>query len=428
MKMHRRVLLLGPTGTKKEELLAKVAKDLKSLCAQDIHTLSFEEFLKDSPLYPTTFQRFLRQGHMIQAVTWDQAWNAAAAKLSEFSPEDVVLFAMHGAYVRADQGTRSVANLHRICEQFQPTLIVTVFDDAYQMWHRTEEFAHGDNTKIRPTLHELISARRAETMIGDMLSVQRPLKKCRHVILALNHPVKFFSELILSNAQICYLSFPITAFREDSDKAKELAKIIRDLHARATADFNSSRSPRRILVSPLSIDELPLSGLYEKWREEHPELAKDAEDETPIEFDVKTLRFPVEEIWPGEELANSSMADRISIPHNQLKLAVGLIGTDVGWRDFKLVSQADVLAVSCPKPSHRKKITRGVKNEVLAALAMGGTPVYIWQPNEFDPQGIVEEEFFAVPGSMGSEVWQTVAQKCESMEQMLNWCVQRGAA
>ncbi|HVZ92373.1 MAG TPA: hypothetical protein VG843_12035 [Rhizomicrobium sp.] len=423
---HKRVLILGPTGTKKDELLPKIAGDLQRTSGEQVHKLHFEDFLDSSPLY-LTFQKFLRQGHMTQAMIWDHAWTSLHKELGKIPENETVLLSMHGAYVRADQGTRSIANLNRICEEFRPTLVITVFDDVYQMWSRTEAEAQGDNTVIRPTLQELIAARRAEIMIGDMLVVQRPMTKCRHVIIALNHPVRFFSELILSNAQICYLSFPITAFREQSPEAKELAEKIRGVHGEAVASFNADGSARKIFISPLAIDELPLSVRYREWREANPELAKKPDDDTPVEFDVGALRFPVEEIWPKEELANMPVANSVLIPSNQLRLATGLIGTDVGWRDFKLVSQADVLAVSCPKPRHRAEMTRGVKNEILAALAMGGTPVYIWQPREFDPQGLVEKEFFSDPGSMGSDVWQTVAQKCDSMEQMLNRYVQRRA-
>ncbi len=424
-QMHKRILILGPTGTKKDELLPKIARDLKTTSGQQAHTLHFEDYLAEAPLYPKTFQKFLRQGHKVQAIIWDQGWNLLAKELAKISSDELILLSMHGAYVRADQGTRSVANLSRICEGFEPTLIITVFDDVYQMWNRTEASARGDNTRIRPTLQELISARRAEIMIGDMLAVQRPMNECRHVIIALNHPIRFFSELIMSNAEICYLSFPISAFRKDGEAAQALFTIIRDLHAKAVATFNKSGSSRRIFISPLTIDEFPLSFTYKAWRDGNPEKAADPEDETLVEFDVLAHRFPVEDIWPGEELANSVMTDCVHIPSDQLRLATSLMETDVGWRDFKLVSQADALAVSCPKPSNRQMITRGVKNEILAALAMGGTPVYIWEPPEFDPQHVVDGEFFSDPGSMGSGVWQTVAQRCESMEQMLNWCVRR---
>ena len=70
---------------------------------------------------------------------------------------------------------------------FRPHLIVTLIADVYDMWWRTESRAAGEAWKGRPTLEQLLLARRFEVAIGDQLALASATNP-RHIVLAVGHP------------------------------------------------------------------------------------------------------------------------------------------------------------------------------------------------------------------------------------------------
>ena len=163
--------------------------------------------------------------------------------------------------------------------------------------------------------------------------------------------------------------------------------------------------PKRVYISPLSIDELPLRDIIEPEKEN-------------LEFDPNQLRWPLQELWGNAELLCETPPTPQPIPRSQLAEIAGILETDVGWRDFRLVRQASSLGVYCPKPPNRDRFSRGVEAEIRAAVEGVDKRIYIWQNPDWDPQNVVGHTI-GTPGSMGMDVLQRQAQRAESVGELV---------
>ena len=74
-----------------------------------------------------------------------------------------------------------------------------------------------------------------------------------------------------------------------------------------------------------------------------------------------------------------------------LREAAGSIRSDVGWRDFRLVEQADFLAVFNPVFNNRNRISSGVSDEIAFALRRD-KPIYVYQNPDHDRAGVCRRE------------------------------------
>ena len=163
----------------------------------------------------------------------------------------------------------------------------------------------------------------------------------------------------------------------------------------------------RSIISPLSIDELPIVLKAEKVLE--------GTTEPELEFDCERERWNLADLWGDAKLViMPSLTGIQKFPMAQIANAAGTIRTDVGWRDRRLVLQSASLAIICPKPPHEERITRGVTEEIQTAVALG-IPCNIWQKPEWDPNDFVGKTF-PPAGSMGIGQTQAVVQKMETLE------------
>lgn len=413
---HTRIILLGPTGISKSVALEKLNASAEQQLGRPMEIIDFEkELMLETSLF-NTWPGFLRGDHSFQKYVWREAWKIFRGRLEgRQSAEIPLILSMHASYVRGDEGVRSVLDLHSICNDFQPTLIITLIDDVYNMWWRTEHRAQGEEHKGRPTLEQLIIARRSEVTIGDLITCQQSLEyRSRHVLFSVNHPVDVLLEIILFDAPIVYLSFPISAprdlIRDSQDESFYLA--INDFHQRVLRKFSSQPRPKKAFVSPLAIDELPLRTSIED--------AISSGENDDIEFDPTTVRWPLADLWQGATLLSDIAPPRIPIPIEQAKDVSGLIRTDVGWRDYKLVRQAASLGIFCPKPPNRDRFSRGVEAELLAAIQSGGDKaIYIWQNPDWDTTDIVARQVGG-SGSMGSDPIQTATTLVNDVDELVN--------
>jgi hypothetical protein len=146
---------------------------------------------------------------------------------------------------------------------------------------------------------------------------------------------------------------------------------------------------------------------------EQPKESKD------FEFDPDKHRWPVRDLWGDAELLTDSPPVRSRIPLKQAQDVAGLIGTDVGWRDFKLVRQSRSLGVLCPKPPNRKRLSRGVEAEMRAAIEGADTNIYVWQKRDWDPEKVLAS-VIGTPGSMGTDPLQQRTKIVDTMEELVD--------
>ena len=387
--MHQRILLLGTTGIKKKSIAENVKNVLNSDYGHNIQIIDFEkEYFKKTNDY-RNMSGFLTIEKNWQHLIWNDAWKMFSADLEGELKNTPIILILHGAYVNEGYGVRSFIDFNYICKDFQPSLIVTLIDDIYNMWWRTEAHADGDNIKGRPSIEQLLMARRTEITIGDLIAYQNSLTKpARHIVCSVNHPVGNILKLVLFNAKVAYLSFPISEPRKLSRNGdNSFIDAINCFHNSAL----NRNSNKVIYISPLAIDELPLCTVAnpviqnieqekneiekafsldkERKKEELKKLANS--EKSTIVFD-RSKRWPLSDLWKNSDLLCDNapkVPTTIEIPASQLHNICGIIKTDIGWRDYKLVDQADALSIFCPIPPGREEVTRGVMGEWQKAMA-----------------------------------------------------------
>jgi len=401
--LHKRVLLLGPTGIDKREAIVRLNARLKKTLGHHFSYIDFENDFLKSKLNVKNWTTFLAQDIAQQATTWKQGWNDLKRELGS---ENLIL-GLHATYISGPLGLRCPIHIPSICEDFRPTLIISLIDDIFHMWTRTEERAAGQEIKGRPNFEQLPVARRAELLLGDVILSHTGNSKARHILCAAGNSLDALINLIVFDAKVTYLSFPISAPREMEAKGnRSFIEIIDRAHQLAIGEMNSRRS--RSFISPLAIDELPLVF----------KAARVDEDTTEVEFDCENERWNLERLWGSrEEPILESLKGIRRFPLAQIKNAAALIQTDVGWRDRRLVLQSESLAIVCPKPPDDDRITRGVSEEISTAVPLG-IPCNFWQNPEWDPQDFVGRRF-PPPGSMGGGQTEAVVQRMSTLEDLI---------
>jgi hypothetical protein len=410
------MLLLGPTGVDKATAAENLRLFIENSHGQTFRYIDFEnDFLKPILPPPGSWTNFLASDARFQATFWRQAWRALASTLRE---GEATVLSLHATYVSGALGLRCPLDIPSICKDFSPTLIVSLIDDVQAMWRRTETRAEGQPARGRPTLEQLISARRAEQILGDVI-----LSHCsgsvRHVLCASANSLDALSNMLIFDARLTYLSFPISAPREMSEQGdKTFIDLINDAHRYSIDEMR--RNHNRAFVSPLAIDELPLLSLLKQVdfsAGSCSDIIK-AESSGDIEFDCSADRWPVQDLWG--EAANPivpSLQGSTRYPKDEIADASGMIRTDVGWRDRRLVLQSHSLAIICPKPPAEDRITRGVEEEIVTAISQGIVCNY-WQKSEWDDTDFVGKRYPG-PGSMGLGKTQMMVRRCDSLEGLI---------
>jgi hypothetical protein len=403
-KLHKRVLLLGPTGVDKRQAVERLSTRVKASLGHQFKYLDFEnDFLKPH-LNVKNWTVFLAQDIAQQATTWRRAWDAFKKTLDG---ENTIL-GLHATYVSGPLGLRCPIHIPSICDDFQPMLIVSLVDDVYQMWSRTEARAAGQEIKGRPSFEQLLVARRAETLLGDVILSHTGNSRARHILFASGNNLDALINLIVFDAKVTYLSFPISAPRElASNGDTSFIEVINEAHRLASSEMTKERS--RCFISPLSIDELPI--LFKAARSAR-------EDAKELEFNCDSDRWNLERLWGSKDLpVVPSLPGTLKVPLAQIDSAGPTVRTDVGWRDRRLVLQSESLAIICPKPPNEDRITRGVNEEIQTAVPLG-IICNIWQKPEWDPSDFVGSRFPAA-GSMGIGQTEAVVQKVKTLEELI---------
>ncbi|MGQ0684405.1 hypothetical protein [Bradyrhizobium sp.] len=402
--LHKRVLLLGPTGVDKATAMQRVCKRMQNLLGHSYRFVDFENEHLKQHLNVKNWTVFLAQDISQQATTWRRGWEDFKKRLDG---ENTIL-ALHATYVSNPIGLRSPVHIPSICDDFQPTLIISLIDDVYQMWSRTEARAAGQEIKGRPSFEQLLVARRAEQLLGDLILSHTANPRARHILCATGNNIDAVINLLVFNAPVTYLSFPISAPREMAAKEddRSFIEVINQAHQLAAAEMSTNRN--RSFISPLSIDELPIVFKTDATPQEMG----------TIKFDCTNDRWNLEELWGNSELPIlPSLTGQREFPREQIDGALRTVRTDVGWRDRRLVLQSESLAIVCPKPPGEDRITRGVNEEIQTAVPLG-IMCNIWQKPEWDPDDFVGKRF-PPAGSMGIGQTEAVVQKVKTLKELI---------
>jgi hypothetical protein len=406
-----------------------------------------------------SIQTFLKHSPDQQYRIWRDAWGELQKAHDLEGLDEPILLLIHGAIVRGAYGVRAAYDLEKV-RDFKPDLVITLIDNVYDLWWRTESRAGGSPWMGRPTLEQLLTARRTEQLVGDQIAnhLEPPV---RHVLLSVHHPCESAARFILGDPPIIYMAFPISEPRRmlRSDPRNRTGVALVDaLHTAAFA--LQRREPEIVFVSPLTIDERPLSDLLDSkdalgeclvgeagtpGGEPRPlreilspesfervlagTLDEEAEKASPaLRFDREGCRWSTDAIGAPETLLTPGPPaddDRKPIPLTRIWDAAGTIRTDVAWRDSRLVLQADALAVFCPVMNNAGKLARGVQFEMGEASHLD-IPMSLYQDPTQD-QGAFEA-WFGTPGSMGMTLVQEQIHQCDSLEQMLRRAVELARA
>ncbi len=214
--MPRRVLVLGSTGVDKRGALDNFRIYRSRIT--DISDLLIVDFERDFIETEVNLYDYLDAREDHQRAIWRSAWRKFQERLRDHRHKDILL-SMHGVLVRPLYGVRTPANIDDL-KQFETSSIITLIDDVYTQWARTEQRARGLDWKGRPTLEQLLFARRAEVFFGDIVANHVKVDgRLQNYIIAARHPARVLERLVFGPSQLktVYLSFPISGPREQAD-------------------------------------------------------------------------------------------------------------------------------------------------------------------------------------------------------------------
>jgi hypothetical protein len=327
----KRILLLGTTGVDKVTAWNRLTQE-RARRATDQHTsvpptpvfLDFEKtFLK---VEARTLYSFLDDTESAQQQAWDRAWDKLASKLK--ASDDSFAVAVHAAFVRDEFGTRSFLAPEKL-KDLGFTDIVTLIDDVYSCWWRTESRAINAKWVGRPSLLQLMQGRQAELLLGDLAARSLGL---RNTLLSVLHPARVLDRLIFGDGDLrsVYLSFPISGprRRDGSSGITEISSYI----SRAAALERSRENT--VCFCPLAIDEIPLT------LERPVKIVKEpsGKEVEYVEFTPSRERWKLDQFWPNDILMGSVIDETMSVPRSQVVASAGAIVDEVGVRDYRLLT------------------------------------------------------------------------------------------
>lgn len=403
--MAKLVIAFGVTGTRKHDVLARFSEWCREQHDQEWEVLTFEsQFLYDEHTGGIERETFLDSKQAVQHSAWQGTWKAFrnhVQRLRATSPNTNVLISLHGCFARDHYGTRTFVQPQEVAE-LQPDNIVTLLDNVYDMWWETRRRAAGLQFVGIPTLEQLLSARRAETMIADQVafSTTPPIP---HLVLSVHHPCETLWNWITHRSpKVVYLATPIAAPRrlqeeDDPSGIEEVDGFLR------TAYQHQHEDSQLAVVSPLTIDELPLLQALMRSEADARSAKQYVGDDMPIRFDRESYAWDVDRAIGLPMLSPAELAPstRDDIPAGEIRSAGGMIDTDVGWRDYRLVDQANFLVVFNPCFKKQDKISGSVLREIKYASAR--IPVFIYQDDLHDPGGRTKQMLFPNRGQMQFE-------------------------
>lgn len=419
--MAQKILILGITGVDKKVAIANLLDYFKKRRPKEDFpiTVDFEnDYLKKRvPLHD-----FLSEKEHIQWMYWKEAWQKFIEDYP--NPEKDIILTLHGVIASRMYGFRIPIN-YGCLQEWKPTKVVTLIDDVYLNWFRTEKRARELDWRGRPTIEQLLMARRAETAVGD--SIVRycgPDKYARNPMVAVRHPARVLYRLLYGPEDLkpIYLSFPISGPRELEAKGSRAGIDEVNGFMRRAAQFEKE-NPGACCFCPLTIDELPLQRLLGDFKESEADPKRE-----PIKMNVHELlsrRWNVRDFWGEETLLcddeyfQDAVFEDIVLKPEKIEDVLGLIRTDVGYRDFRLVIQSQRLAIFNPRFRDGEEISRGVEAEWECAK-QHAIPCHVYQDEKYDKEHLTKARIEGREGALGHNPRQEFGKVHPDLETLFN--------
>jgi len=267
MSQRHRILVFGVTGIDKRRLLDKFAV----WSAQRFSLFRVLDFENESLLNSKAMRRpafqILDAPQQEQRDLWKKAWGLFQTRLTaeeKAYPDHDIIISLHGSVVRGHYGVRCIAQLSDLIA-LKPSRVVTLIDNIYDMWWRTRERAGPETRKGKPTFEQLITARRCETIVADLVAYGDGSNPIDNLLLAVRHPYESLWNWLQSETpKVVYLSFPISAPRRLEGKG-DLSGIAEINGFVELAHKHQLLIAGMVLLCPLTIDELPLKRIIESY-------------------------------------------------------------------------------------------------------------------------------------------------------------------
>ncbi|MBT9165002.1 MAG: hypothetical protein DDT23_01013 [candidate division WS2 bacterium] len=414
--MSVRALILGTTGVNKDTALGNFKRYRETQYGEvNFEHLNLEKIILEKN--GIKIFDYLDADEDEQISYWLKGWSELKQRLNHYTDIDLLL-SMHAVLVRRSYGTRSPVKIKRIVEDFKPTIIITLIDDVHIKWYWTHNRAAQRKQKYlgKPTLEQLLQARRSEILIGDLITKQitddSPYPP--HYVISVWHPARVLDRIIFRKPlTTAYLSFPISKPRKlklagDPSGENEINGILKRV-----SDFES-KEHNIALFCPLTIDEYPLLKLLDD------PVVKAYDEEIGEEKDFRVFqmenRWNIRDFYGRETLLltdDSKLQGEIKIPIidkvDEVSDVGGMIRTDVGIRDYRMIRQSNCMAVFDPvfkTAAGEFKFARGVLNEIEYAQKLKRKiPIYIYQNKSFDPDNLVSKRFETGSEHVGGQTY-----------------------
>ncbi|MGI0070103.1 MAG: hypothetical protein ACREAN_07600, partial [Nitrosopumilaceae archaeon] len=244
-----------------------------------------------------------------------------------------------------------------LIKSFNPDFFVTFIDDSYAVWKRIVDKTetHKDFLRSYLRLRDILSWRTVEMLVTDLIA--KNLQK-KNYVLAVKHPVSTLFRMVFEpQTPFLYASYPISSTRNN-------AKLIKQIN-----DFRNYLHSKYVVFDPLTIDEKILQIILPKKKK-----SRSQNGITKLGSDLR-WKFPEGFSMVGE--------DRLKYPIGLRTRELEEVRTDINesvkYRDFRLVSDADMLVAY--RPYLGKEAHKGVKSE-LDFANFSGKPSWMYHPNE----------------------------------------------
>lgn len=406
MNVEGLILLTGQYGTSHEE----VGKKLSNLVSKRLPT-------------PTTIQP-ISKFYSIEKELWEIAGGSEAffEKLNDQDRDKIWFeaFLKIQRQIKADNPVFPILSLHVVylwkkrffsCVDWdllttiQPSVIVTLIDDIYDIQGR---IATSQKKGVRipaedRSLFAILSWRLREIHTCNLIakhlyvnseyfpSVDNLLRKGNasfeleqvfgkplpHYIISIKQSLEDFYRLLFERKKLrIYYSFPISEPRKQNDKGyfKKLQAWRRQMHEHF------------VVFDPLAIDELRF---------------KRSDGGDVIDGNL-TKRIPYE---IGQPIVPPPKNPKDVFSLQELQTISNLVTQQVSERDYKLVSQAQLVVMW--RPRYGKKTHDGVESEGVFAAAKG-IPVHSYHPEDDHDPNKPFPAHFGIPHKTKGELFQAI--------------------
>ncbi|MCK4243290.1 AAA family ATPase [Candidatus Bathyarchaeota archaeon] len=219
--------------------------------------------------------------------------------------------------------------------QLSPDVFLTIIDDIQTIKIRLER-QHGWKGKF--SLKELIVWRDEELFISNMIANYQGVKN--YVITNKDPPEEIINLLFDLNIKKAYISYPMTYMKQDPSKMKAKNRFRDELRKRGL-----------IIFDPEDIEEMDLIGFAEATR-------RKGKDKLKFKVDGKQGLINISEIEEAKEYIIDQTVDR----------------------DYKLISQSDMIIVYYPVPV----LSPGVLSEMVYGFT-NNKNVFAYFPKKLSP-------------------------------------------